>query len=159
MYAETYEHWKKQELEKFTIGIHGIKGACMNIGAVSCAELAKALEAAGKRQDAAFIKAKLSDFQIEYEKLLQDIEVALLEFDVDLFTRKKALAKDQILTDLTPQLQELRAVVERFDFAQMAEMVRNLQQLPVAEEQKALLQEIQKLADEMDIDGLLAICQ
>ena len=159
MYAETYEHWQKQALEKFTIGIHGIKGACMNIGAKQCAELAKALESAGKRQDEAFIRAKLSAFQTEYEKLLQDIEVALLEFDVDLFSGKNDLAKDQVLTDLTPQLQELREVVKRFDFAQMAELVRNMQQLTVKEELKNVLQEIQRLADEMDIDGLLAICQ
>lgn len=159
MYAEVCENWKNRDFEKFTIGIHGIKGASMNIGANRCGNLAKALEAAGKHGDKAFIKENLQSFEVEYEKLLQDIEVALLEFGVDLLGRKKGSQEKQLITDLTPYLKELRGVVERFDFAQMAELVRNMQQLTVKEELKNVLQEIQRLADEMDIDGLLTICQ
>ena len=131
----------------------------MNIGANQCGNLAKALEAAGKHKDEAFIKENLHTFQVEYEKLLQDVEVTLLEFGVDLLGRKKGSQENQLITDLTPYLKKLREVVERFDFAQMAELVRNMQQLTVKEELKNVLQEIQRLADEMDIDGLLAICQ
>ena len=97
MYAEVCENWKNRDFEKFTIGIHGIKGASMNIGANRCGNLAKALEAAGKHGDKAFIKENLQSFEVEYEKLLQDIEVALLEFGVDLLGRKKGSQEKQNL--------------------------------------------------------------
>ena len=60
------------------------KGACINIGANQCGNLAKALEAAGKHKDEAFIKENLQTFQVEYEKLLQDVS-AKSNFDCDIF--------------------------------------------------------------------------
>lgn len=161
MLAETEAHLEKNDLESYTIGIHGIKGACMNIGAMACGEEARELEMAGKRRDRSYIWTHFHHFQDQYNKLLQDIEIALLALNVDLIDTKKELEtnEDGEVSDLTEPFAKLKEAVENFDFAKMAEILREMKGMNLSTELLDKVEYLEHLSDEMDIDGLLEALQ
>jgi HPt (histidine-containing phosphotransfer) domain-containing protein len=64
-------------LPLFTICVHALKGAAANIGAVGLSESAKALEAAGKREDRVFIREHIGALLSDLESLLRNIDEAI----------------------------------------------------------------------------------
>ena len=58
------------DIKAFTIGIHGMKSACGNIGATELSELAGKLEVAGSQHDMAFIKTHFELFVGKLRELL-----------------------------------------------------------------------------------------
>jgi HPt (histidine-containing phosphotransfer) domain-containing protein len=52
----------ENDLEDFTIQFHALKSAAATIGALELSKKAEALEAAGRKRDTAFVKARLPEF-------------------------------------------------------------------------------------------------
>ena len=69
------EHYETENWKTFTILIHALKGSCLNIGAQSCGEQARELEAAGKSGDIDYIHLNLKSFEDSYRELLQAFEI------------------------------------------------------------------------------------
>jgi CheY-like chemotaxis protein/anti-sigma regulatory factor (Ser/Thr protein kinase) len=78
----------------YTTYLHALKSAAANIGAFELSELAKALEAAGKHEDALFIKQNNPTFAAELAQLIQRINQVTAGLQQDIPTDVVALESE-----------------------------------------------------------------
>ena len=154
MLLDAKYYWEKANIEDFVIRVHGMKGACLNIGANACGEMAKSLEMAGKSNDLVYIKENIERFSKRFSQMLNEIEHALEEIGVK---QSKPIEKNQDgeVTDISKELEELKNVIMQYDFAKAAEQIRHLERLPLTKELREVVEKIKTLADDMDIEGIL----
>ena len=69
--------FEEQDWKNYTILVHSIKSSSMNIGAEALSELAKKLEAAGKKEDISYILENHAEMTAEYRRVVQVIKEGL----------------------------------------------------------------------------------
>jgi signal transduction histidine kinase/CheY-like chemotaxis protein len=72
--GEIKKSLETDDIPQYVTQVHGLKGAAANIGAVGLSESAKSLEAAGRRNDRAFIDGNTARLLADLEALLRDID-------------------------------------------------------------------------------------
>jgi len=102
----------------YTIYIHAIKSAAANIGAGEISKTAADLEAAGNRNDSAYIKRHGVQFLNDAETLLNNISAALSE---------QELPQIKDMLSLKTELLKLKAGLKNFNSGMMTEAAGNLQ--------------------------------
>jgi CheY-like chemotaxis protein len=102
------EYLDAENLESYTIDVHGVKGSSYAICAEETGKAAEALEAAAKAGDFAAVEAGHEAFTKTAKSLLAEIDTALEKISAD-SGRPAAEAPDPAL------LEELRAACEAFD--------------------------------------------
>ncbi|MDR1307146.1 MAG: transporter substrate-binding domain-containing protein [Treponema sp.] len=136
-------------LKNYTIAVHGIKGSCYGICAVTVGDLAKELELAAKNQDMNKVVALNTRFTQAVEKLVNELKVLFPRTEVK-SARKKA--PDNGL------LQKLLEAARAYDINRMFEALDELEQYSY-EENEDLVKQLKEAADNYeyaDVVGLLA---
>ena len=105
--------------------VHALKSALASIGASELSESAKALELAGKQKDFAFIASNNSQFLIDFEVILSDIEMVLAN------GKEKEKTVDFKL--LRKELESLKEALESLDFAATDKIVDRLREFSKAD--------------------------
>ncbi|MDR2554605.1 MAG: response regulator [Fibromonadaceae bacterium] len=106
---------------------HALKSALANIGASKLSESAKALEAAGKKKDAAFINSNNAKFLANLEALLNNLEETLsLNNDGE----RKTVADIELLRS---ELNMLKEALESLDSAAIDKTVDRLREFSQAD--------------------------
>ena len=75
-------YYEAEDWHNYEVIAHSVKGACRNIGAEDIADKAYKLELAGKKADAAFIRANHKEFLDEYKELISSITKAIIQLNV-----------------------------------------------------------------------------
>ncbi len=75
-------YYEAEDWHNYEVIAHSAKGACRNIGAEDIAEKAYKLELAGKKADAAFIRANHKEFLDEYRELISSITKVIIQLNV-----------------------------------------------------------------------------
>jgi len=110
----------------YTTYVHALKSALASIGASELSESAKALEFAGKQKDFAFIASNNSQFLIDFEVILSDIEKVLEN------GKKKEKTVDFEL--LKSELNSLKEALKILDFAATDKIMDRLREFSQAGE-------------------------
>ncbi|MCL1967116.1 MAG: ATP-binding protein [Fibromonadales bacterium] len=110
----------------YTTYVHALKSASASIGASDLSKTAKVLEAAGRKEDSAFIKQQNAHFLIALEILLNNINTVLL---ANKKNDPKASVDFKILKN---ELDKLRAAIGIFDSDAIDEAVNSLQRFTQA---------------------------
>lgn len=76
---ELNNYYNAKDWENYRIKVHALKSTSMTIGAVTLSEGAKALEAASKELDEAYITAHHDEVMKQYEELLGKLRKAIGE--------------------------------------------------------------------------------
>jgi signal transduction histidine kinase/CheY-like chemotaxis protein/HPt (histidine-containing phosphotransfer) domain-containing protein len=105
--------------------VHALKSALASIGASELSESAKALEFAGKQKDIAFIASNNSQFLVNFEVILSDIEKVLAN------GKAKENAVDFEL--LRNELNSLKEALKLLDFAATDKIVDRLREFSKAD--------------------------
>ncbi|MDR0440534.1 MAG: response regulator [Candidatus Accumulibacter sp.] len=138
----------KASLRSFTTATHALKGALANIGANELSQKAALLEKASRRADMPVIHANLALFRKELAALgarIGEISVFIRAEDGERHAHPEA---KEVLTQVLTHLQEaLKA--ENFDAADNA--LARLQALPLAQETREAVSEIEDLILMADI--------
>ncbi len=79
---ELLELWEKQEYRTYSIKVHALKSASLNIGAADIAAEAKRQEQAGLNGEIAYIENHISELISDYREVLQGIREILIHFDM-----------------------------------------------------------------------------
>ena len=126
------------DIKNFTICIHALKSASGNVGAIELSDMAAALEAAGREEDAAFIGAHIEGFIDRLHAMLNGLNV--------LFIQEKSKAESMpgsVDAELLRQeLPKLRDGLENFDAGAIEEAMNALQSGVLNEENRHTLDEI-----------------
>ena len=75
--AKIEDFYENQDWKNYTILVHAIKSSMMSIGAETLSEMAKKLEAAGKKDDISYIKENHSAMTTEYKRVISIIKEGL----------------------------------------------------------------------------------
>jgi len=108
----------------YTTYVHALKSASASLGAYDLSEQAKALEAAGKREDSKFIDSNNPQFLKSLEKILNNIGKVL-----------NSLKKEETYVDvevLKSRLCKLKEALDALDFGAIDEVSGNLQKFAQA---------------------------
>ena len=122
---EIEDSLKSGDLPLYATYVHGLKSAAAIIGADELSEAAKALEAAGKSEDSAYIEANNAGFLSALNSMLDSIKKALC-----------GVKKDSHFDDkrFKANLSALRTALDILDARAMNGIVRELQQSAGADE-------------------------
>jgi len=105
----------------YTTYVHALKSASASIGALALSETAKALEAAGRKGDSAFIKQQNAHFLMALEILINNINSVLL-------ANRKNDQKDSVdFETLKNELNNLKAAICIFDSDAIDKAANSLQ--------------------------------
>ncbi|MCL2669432.1 MAG: response regulator, partial [Syntrophaceae bacterium] len=124
-------------LPLYTIYVHALKSALLNIGACMLSESAKALEAAGDRNDLAFIKTHNNEFLTALESLLDKINDCLSAREMS-----KSMYESPNTEMFEAELGRLRAAIEKMDRGVINETIGKLQKIAPAEDAAKLIKSI-----------------
>jgi len=117
------ECMEAENLDLYTIHVHGLKTACANIGAETLSVAAKALENAGTHKDKTYIKSFTPKFLAELELILGKINDTLAN------PREKAAGKGKKNKkgSLQAKLEKLRTALVDLDAGQVNVLIQELQ--------------------------------
>lgn len=138
----------KEDWLLFSTYAHAIKGTCLNIKEDKFAEMAKALEMAGKEKNSEYIEQNTDDFISRYTAFLEDIRCRL---NIEPLENG---SNDETQVDIDKFLTEIKKALEEYDFATAASIIRDTKDKPMDDDTADCVQNIQKLLDSMDLDKL-----
>ena len=131
-----FEEYAEQDRALLQTKVHGIKGACRQVGQISMGEAAEVMEMAAKTDNMSFVQRHMEDFLFELNQTIEEVrkQIELLP---------KEVADESDLT--IPEKADLwRLLKEAFVSYQMSEIERILEQLKrtdlTHEEREILLQ-------------------
>ena len=119
-----------QDWKNYTILVHAIKSSMMSIGAEDISEMAKKLEAAGKKEDISYVKKNHQAMVTEYRRVVQIIkdglsdskeeevfeEIELLQLEEEDF-QKYAIAFENAMFDLDGEkMTEILVELEKYQY-------------------------------------------
>jgi CheY-like chemotaxis protein/anti-sigma regulatory factor (Ser/Thr protein kinase) len=112
-----------ENLPLYTTYVHALKSASANIGALPLSKTAEMLEMAGKRGDLAFIRTYSTQFLMDLETLLANIETAISEGS----KKEQGNATDMEL--LRTGLSELESALDNLDSTMIKKAASKLRKL------------------------------
>lgn len=135
----------KGDLKDFAIDIHGCKGMCLNIAAISCAEEARKLEVAAKKNDLDYIEKNYGIFERKFESLLKEIEGKL-----------QILCENNNRDDLDFDkfCKEIIETALNYDFPTSERLVKLLKERRLSEEELDKVNMIERCVMEIDLESL-----
>ena len=147
------DYFRAKNWKDFTIIIHSIKGSCLNIGAQAHGESAKALEMAGRGEDATFIEENLSSFKEDYRHLMSLLYAVFTRWKLPVGTVESSEA-----TVFAKEMLEIfKEAVKGYDFAGASAALKKAHGTPDANQYTDLLIQLDHMMEDMDIDGMLAL--
>ena len=139
---EEAENWSA-----YTIEVHALKSASMQIGANRLADMAANLEKAGNAKDAETIRAK-TEFMLEQYKGYASV---LKPYFVE--NQKKKVIKQAITSEKQKELfAKLQVGLDDLDMDIMGDVVEEMHQYQYNESQKELFEQLQEAVDNIDIE-------
>ncbi len=81
---ELQQSYTAEDIKNYTIRVHGVKSFMYSIGADEVGDMAKALEAAGKENDVAYIKQKHEALCEKWKQLIPELEALLAEQGIEI---------------------------------------------------------------------------
>ena len=131
---------KVEDLQAFTINVHALKSALVNIGAKDLSEASALLEAAGHRGEYSFIEARLNDFRAALIALNARVEKALV-----IAQFHDSAHQDKNASRILEALDGLKAALKTEDIDGMDVALQALRSLPLAQEQREGVTKIAEL--------------
>lgn len=141
-----------QDWENYAIVAHAIKGALLNIGALSIGEQAKKLEFAGKKKQGDVVDLLHEEFVNLYKNLENEISAFLKKSNYP-------VSEEESQMDAALFYRELYLAYQQFDFATASEILREYESLAGTQISETLYHQLKVYHENMDMDELLQILE
>ncbi len=136
----------KQDMERYAIEVHGLKGAAANIGANKLSALAKQHEMAGKASDITYIRENEEALFTCYNNCLEEIKRVLEQQKFGQFAEKEVKELAPIETaGMLAGIEEAYQKLSSFKAKDAAKSVEGLLDHAIPEEVRARLEQVQVL--------------
>ena len=143
---------EEEDWTGYTIEVHALKNSAKQIGAISLAEKAAAMEKAGNARNADTIHKYTDEMLEQYMGYLPVLEPFCLDSDVEDGDKQDVSAP--VLENCFAEMQE---AVEDLDMDRVEEIIRQMDRFLYEDWQRELFQQLKEAADEMDVDGCEAV--
>jgi len=135
---EIKKHFETGNVEKYTIGIHALKGALANIGADELSELAKSLEKAGQNKDIDYIELYGDTFMVMLDELLNNLYIYISSKKI------RNQGELEITDDLKTELLNLKDALDNMDGFRINNSTDLILSLKSPDDVKMILRNISK---------------
>jgi len=125
------------EMQKFTIEVHGMKSSLANTGAMEISELAKQLEFAAAKEDSNFCASNLSSFLERLNRLNSHLAEAFEK-------KSQSFGQIRIPPELSPIFEKMIRAFEKTDFLVIGECIKSLDALDLS---GLLKEEVEQIKD------------
>ena len=122
-------------IQLYTINVHALKSAAANIGASDLSEKARALEAAGERENLSFIKSHNPEFINALKLIMDNIKDVLSSHNKS--NKPKSAPID--IEKLTAELKKLKTALENMDLSIIDGLVDTLREMTQGDETSATI--------------------
>ncbi|MBR5967823.1 MAG: Hpt domain-containing protein [Lachnospiraceae bacterium] len=143
---EIRQSFETKDFPSYTVKVHGLKSAARIIGAAELSAAAKALEDAGRAEDADFIEAH-NDRLLE---MYGALEMRLGRLDVPEEEKKTELTG----AELEEAFQTLSEVAGMMDYGLMDDLLESLKRYRINEKDTELIRNINRSLMRLDWDGI-----
>lgn len=133
------------DIKKYTIHVHGIKGVALMVGAQNLAEKALELEVAGKKKDFIFIKYKHREFVQCYREIIIGLSMIFLESQEE---QSALIAID--VEKIKKYLFQLQTCISEFDSNSANEVIKEMQKHDLGEEIGSLVSSVSEAMRRFD---------
>lgn len=149
--GEIEDFFAKNDWKNYTIRVHALKSSARLIGALDLSKLALDMEMAGKDSDERSIKEHTPEL-LETYCAFKDLLIPVVpELEAD---DKKPLISKQ---DLIDAYEELKALVDAFDFDGADRIVGMLEDYRMPDDEKEKWEKIRVMEKNVDHDGLMEV--
>lgn len=143
----------EQDIERFVIEIHGLKGACAAISSFSLSDLAQELETKGKARDTRAILNGLPGFIERTNRLLEEGKTFISQYQAEHSAHNapvvKAPASEEVSTEILDKFQE---AFFNFDTEALEELFKILEDKSFEESEADLFVKLQECSDRYDFE-------
>lgn len=155
---DNLKKYYREDLEKFRIKVHGIKGISKQLGKNRIGTHAEVIEMAAKCDNMKFIEEHLQDF-------LEDVDVTLEMTNMELINIKERLDQERAsifrmkMDDgyLENLFEKIKDGFKKYNVTKIEEAMEELRECHLNDEQAKLLEEIQDAFDEFEYEKGLAL--
>lgn len=149
---------ENNDLENYTIMVHGLKSNARNLGASFLGELAYAQELKGKENDAEFIKEHLPELKKSWESAVAGfkilIESVLGPQEVEEIKVEENEEKEKLqIVDLEDSILYILACMEEFQYDEAGGVIKEILEHPLDDDVRKLLESAYKSLDNCDYDS------
>lgn len=118
--------WSENDIERFIVEIHGLKGASMAVSAYNLGSLAEELEAKGKKGSLGEIKAALPHFLKQCKKIFIEIKAFLKRASEDIPVETTEQTETLMVSDaeVDGKLKELENAFMDYDSKRLQELLK-----------------------------------
>lgn len=148
------EIFESENIDRYVVEVHGLKGAMASIGAIKLSEHAKKHEFAGKDGDIEYIKNDIDRLLEEYQMLIKNVREYINNINIQDEDKKNPDITDmQYRTILNNTYQFLEA----FNAVEANEELKKLKEYNITDEKKNFINELTDLADEFEYEKAIQI--
>jgi|GEM_PF-6089185 len=140
------------DIQNFTIEVHGAKGSLLNIGANGIAKLAEELEMRSKAGDIDFCVQNLPELNTQLLTLYEKLSKIIEEQDKNSPPKKKGDAGT-----LKKQIKEVKKHIENFKSDEAVHLIKKLTEHTYGESTDLFLQKLSRLMEEFQYDQAIEL--
>ena len=156
--SELEGFYSSGDIKNYTIKIHALKSSAKLVGALDLSDKAQLLENAGKEGDTAYIEsnhAAMMEQYLGYKDILAKVFGDDKNSD-DASSQDKPVADDGYLTDVS---ERMLSAAKDMDCDTIDTLFEELGGYSLPEEAAARFEELQKMYDNFDYDGMISLLE
>ncbi len=151
--------WETKDYENYIIKIHSMKSTTLNIGAMELSAKAKQQEAQGRKENFVYIDSHFQNFNVEYNKLLDNIQAVLEHFNM-LNTGDSTDDTQTLSNEMIKRIfKAIDTNIDNFDFGKVFEILEEIKQYNIPKEYKELFEKISDYMEDLDVDNIKELLQ
>lgn len=144
------ENYAKSDLKMFVTKIHGIKGACKQLGQAQMAELSEILEMAAKTSNMEFIQRHIKNFLEELHLVICELRIEMEALGID---KKESFEERAVSKQEKNELfKKLKEGFETYQLTKIEKYIDALSEVELTDEEKLLLQSAKEAYDDFDYE-------
>lgn len=144
---ERFRGYAESDNDMLRTKVHGIKGACRQIGQMSMGETAEIMEMAAKVGNHAFIKRHEADFLFELEQTIEEVKNHITMLSQDETEQEK-----EVVSDKKTLWQMLAEAFRNYDMVSIDSIAEQLDGSELTEQERTVLRRAERCARDFDYE-------
>lgn len=144
---ERFREYVESDNELLRTKVHGIKGACRQIGQMSMGETAEIMEMAAKTGNLAFVKRHEEDFLFELEQTIEEVKS-----QITLLSQGEPGEEKETIPDKKALWQMLADAFRDYDMAGIDRSIEQLHESELTEQERDVLHRAERCGRDFDYE-------
>lgn len=151
---ENFESYVEEDHALLQTKVHGLKGACRQIGQLSMGESAEIMEMAVKVENLTFVRGHMEDFLFELNQTIDEVKNRIL-----LLPQVEPENRDETIYDKQNLWSELLGAFLSYDMINIDRIIDQLSTTDLTEQEKMILCKVEKCSRDFDYEEGISLLE